>query len=308
MARARNIKPGFFQNETLGDIDPLARLFFIGLWTIADYKGCLEFRKKRIKVQLLPYDECDIGQLAITLERSGFISIYSVAGQEYLKIHNFERHQNPHKNERESGSDIPEMPVNTEAKEDSRLIAINLEQNGTARASSLFPLPSSLNPDSLAPDAKPPEPHASASSEFTIHLGEIITGVKKEFGLKKLSDAESRDWSNHAFLAFENEFTATDFLESLTLLRKQKWRNGLVSPDTVRKNLSNLSKLRDDVSNQNNGKPRTEREKSSDRSDNAIAIIDELRRQGHAEEQALSRGNNGDRSPNDIVVESAELN
>ena len=90
MARARNIKPSFFQNEELGDLDPVARLFFIGLWTIADYRGCVEFRPKRLKVQLLPYDECNTETLANNLERSGFIRFYSVCGQRYLKITNFE--------------------------------------------------------------------------------------------------------------------------------------------------------------------------------------------------------------------------
>jgi hypothetical protein len=162
MARARNIKPAFFQNETLSELPPLARLLFIGLWTIADYKGCLEFRPKRIKVQLLPYDECDISALVINLEDSGFISSYSVAGQNYIEIHNFTRHQNPHKNEREAGSVIPENPRITPKNKKSRLIAINPEQDGTARADSLLPLPDSLikkeqsrNPDK--PHLLPPD-------------------------------------------------------------------------------------------------------------------------------------------------------
>lgn len=72
MARARNIKPGFFQNELLAEIDPLGRLLFAGLWTIADREGRLEDRAKRIKVALLPYDDCDIDGLLGQLEKHGF--------------------------------------------------------------------------------------------------------------------------------------------------------------------------------------------------------------------------------------------
>ena len=54
MARARNIKPAFFQNEDLAELQPIARLAFIAMWTVADYKGCMEYRPKRLKVQLLP--------------------------------------------------------------------------------------------------------------------------------------------------------------------------------------------------------------------------------------------------------------
>ncbi len=39
MARARNIKPGFFDNEILGELPALTRLLFIGLWCLADREG-----------------------------------------------------------------------------------------------------------------------------------------------------------------------------------------------------------------------------------------------------------------------------
>lgn len=39
MARARNIKPSFFKNEDLADLNPFDRLLFIGLWCLADREG-----------------------------------------------------------------------------------------------------------------------------------------------------------------------------------------------------------------------------------------------------------------------------
>ena len=108
MARSRNIKPSFFDNDELAEIDPLGRLLFIGLWTIADYKGEFVWREKRIKAKLLPYDECDIKKLAIDLDKSGFIRFYSNGNEVYCSVINFCSHQNPHKNERAKGSDIPE--------------------------------------------------------------------------------------------------------------------------------------------------------------------------------------------------------
>lgn len=146
MARARNIKPSFFQNDTLADLPALARLLFIGLWTICDFKGCMEFRPKRIKAQILPYDDCDVEALANNLDKSGFIAIYSVQGQPYLKIVNFERHQNPHKNERDAGSDCPDILEKDNAINELTQDGSNPDKNGTARADSLFPQPSSLNP------------------------------------------------------------------------------------------------------------------------------------------------------------------
>lgn len=149
MARARNIKPAFFNNDILAELDPLDRLAFIGLWTIADYKGCLEYRPLKIKAMILPYDNCDFSKIAINLDKSGFIRLYSVDDVEYIKILNFEKHQNPHKNEKEKGSDIPDyQPQDIDSKgkkEKSRKIAINPDKNGTNRADSLNLIPDSLS-------------------------------------------------------------------------------------------------------------------------------------------------------------------
>ncbi len=105
MARARNIKPSFFTNDKLADCDFSARLLFIGLWTIADRAGRLEYRPKKIKAEILPYDNCDCEKLLLQLSKRGFIVIYNVSNIEYIQIVNFEKHQNPHI--KESASTIP---------------------------------------------------------------------------------------------------------------------------------------------------------------------------------------------------------
>lgn len=185
MARARNIKPSFFQNELLAELEPLERLAFIGMWTIADFKGCIEFRPKRLKVQLLPYDNCDFEAIAINLEKSGFISTYSVQGQRYLKIINFEKHQNPHKNEREAGSDIPDILDGCESvikNSDLKNIENNPDKNGTARADSPNPLTDSLllNPDKTHTVENTP------SSEPT-QIGRVCVAIKNEYLMQEKS-------------------------------------------------------------------------------------------------------------------------
>ena len=57
MARARNIKPGFFRNSDLVELPMDARLLFIGLWTLADRMGRLEDRPKQIKMEIFPAEE-----------------------------------------------------------------------------------------------------------------------------------------------------------------------------------------------------------------------------------------------------------
>ncbi len=158
MARARNIKPAFFDNDELADNDPLGRLLFIGLWTIADCNGNLEWRSKRVKKQLLAYDECCIDSLAINLDKSGFVRFYSDGDKIYLNVINFDKHQNPHKNEKAKGTEIPEYCEEYRQAIDLNKLAINRDLSGLKQncsdsnpADSLNLIPDSLNliPDSL---------------------------------------------------------------------------------------------------------------------------------------------------------------
>ncbi len=111
MARLRFIKPGFFTNDILAEVEPLGRLLFIGLWTIADREGRLEDRPKKIKAEILPYENADVDNLLHQLHARGFILRYTVNGASYISVINFTRHQNPHKNE--NPSIIPE-PCNSD--------------------------------------------------------------------------------------------------------------------------------------------------------------------------------------------------
>lgn len=105
MARARNIKPGFFANDQLAEIEPAGRLLFIGLWTLADREGRLEDRPKKIRAQLFPYDDLNVDALLAKLTDSGFLLRYSVAGKSCIQVLNFTKHQMPH--HKEPASEIP---------------------------------------------------------------------------------------------------------------------------------------------------------------------------------------------------------
>ena len=109
MARARNIKPALFVNDELAEVEPLGRLLFIGLWTIADREGRLKDRPKKIKAQTLPFDDCDIDDLLNQLEKHNFIYRYEAGGCSLIQILNFTRHQNPHMKEPDSELPPPDL-------------------------------------------------------------------------------------------------------------------------------------------------------------------------------------------------------
>jgi hypothetical protein len=104
LARSRNIKPGFFDNEVLAECKFESRLLFAGLWTIADREGRLENRPRKIKADIFPYDNVNINKLLDELAgkndkdgKPSFITRYTIHGVDYIQIMNFKKHQNPHK-------------------------------------------------------------------------------------------------------------------------------------------------------------------------------------------------------------------
>lgn len=102
MARIRSIKPGFFLNDELAELPPLDRILFAGLWTLADREGRLEDRIKKIKAEILPYDDHDIDVAIERLASKSFIQRYEVKGCKYIQILNFLKHQCPNVKEHES--------------------------------------------------------------------------------------------------------------------------------------------------------------------------------------------------------------
>ena len=116
MARKRELRPKFFTNEYLAELPFEARLLFAGLWTIADRRGRLEDRPRRIKGQIFPYDNLDVDTLLQMLADSEekFIVRYVIEGKTYIQISNFEKNQNVHKDEQESTIPPPyEQGANT---------------------------------------------------------------------------------------------------------------------------------------------------------------------------------------------------
>lgn len=152
--RARQLKPGLYKNEDLAECSIWARFIFPGLWTMADRSGRLEDRPKRIKAELLPFDDQPIGPILEELEKWGFIKRYEVAGVRYIWIPNFVKHQNPHKNEKPS--DLPAHPEDAPSGKAPDLHGAGTvptpDLHGGTRASSLTP----SSPIPSSPTSAPP--------------------------------------------------------------------------------------------------------------------------------------------------------
>lgn len=117
--RIRTIKPEFFLHVGLFDLEhetslPV-RLVFAGLWCAADRRGRFRWEPRKLKAQILPYDEVDFSRVLDALATRGFLVRYASQGIEFGWIPTFEKHQIVNNRERES--ELPSPTLTIEHKE-----------------------------------------------------------------------------------------------------------------------------------------------------------------------------------------------
>lgn len=216
MARTRSIKPSFFKNEHLAECDPLARLLFVGLWTLADSAGRMEYRPLRIKAELFPYDACEIVPLLKQLADRGFIVVYKVGEKCYLQIPNFVEHQRCHPSEQPEG--IPSC-------EDGQAVIFHGEQFFST-ANCAFPSfnPSTFNPSTLSAPSTPQKRRCSKPADPLRWCSES--------GWEGITDADHAEWSQ-AYPAADLPVElakATQWLKANPKkARKSNWRRWLTT-------------------------------------------------------------------------------
>ncbi len=210
MPRSRNIKYAFFENDELAELEPLCRLFFIGLWTIADWKGNLVWREKKLKTQILPYDECDIKEYGKNLSKARFIRFYADHQNLYCNVVNFTAHQNPHMNEKKQLSKVTEYSEMLAQAVDLTTLAIipdkigtKPDKSGPTRADSL-----SLIPDPLLKEPATAQP--VKSKKFIPPTVEQVREYVIEKGYKV--DAEN----------FVDFYATTDWFRGKTKIKSWK--------------------------------------------------------------------------------------
>jgi len=94
--RNRCIKPGFWKDEQVALCSREARLLFTGLWGLSDAWGVLEDRPRRIRVELLPYDDLVADQVVAWIDELaavGLVERYVADGRPYLWIPGLRDHQ-----------------------------------------------------------------------------------------------------------------------------------------------------------------------------------------------------------------------
>lgn len=137
MARIRYLKPDFFTDEDVGKLPFHVRLFYQGLWVLADKEGRIEDRPQKLKISIFPYDDINaeecLQELTNVKQYSGqpFIHRYTCDGQRYIQIINWHKHQKPHHTEKDSNIPAPpEFPLFENSNENNNIKSnLNLKSN-----------------------------------------------------------------------------------------------------------------------------------------------------------------------------------
>ena len=98
MARIRSIKPEFFIDEDLQDLEAsnlgaYCMLVFAGLWGHCSKDGVFEYKPRTLKLSILPFITFNMVDTLALLEGAGFIRRFCVEDKEYGFVPSFEKHQ-----------------------------------------------------------------------------------------------------------------------------------------------------------------------------------------------------------------------
>lgn len=198
MPRSRNIKPGFFGSEQLGQCSCQARLLFAAFWTLADRSGRLEERPMKLRAYAFPFDPFSVAEVESwidELERENLIERWRADGKNIISVTNFLKHQNPHPNEKKS--EFADKPVTSKLQASEHSVTFPEQERKKVSdnsmtffdssrekislyPSSFIPLTDSLFPHSASegppPAAKPP------ASRFTKPTSAEVTGYAAGIG------------------------------------------------------------------------------------------------------------------------------
>lgn len=192
MARARNIKPGFFESEDPAKVGFAQRLLWIALWTLADREGWLEDRPAQIRKYAFGFDEevtaAQVDQWLADLHKAQLIHRQQFDGKKLVYILKFKKHQRPHPNEGPSTLKPPHFDPDSDLGSKhfipkSECLQPRLEARGlneecgmrnvdvlNADRTNAAPAPKALPPPAAQPSLLDADPQA----EFKRLAGELV--------------------------------------------------------------------------------------------------------------------------------------
>lgn len=140
MARIRTVKPEFFANEELQDLEAAnpgayCMLVYAGLWGHCSKDGVFEFRPRTLKLSILPFLDYSMADTLALLEQAGFVRRFCVDGKEYGYIASFEKHQRISGKEAQFSPKMPQPPQVSNGEATGKQWGSNGEATGKQQGS-----------------------------------------------------------------------------------------------------------------------------------------------------------------------------
>lgn len=117
MARIRNIKPDFWTDEKLVELETWERLLFIGLWNFADDEGYMPYSPKRIKMQIFPGDSLEVSRGVQSLISIGAVELFDSEFGQVLHVSKWSKHQKVSNPSQSKYSSIELTPLGEKPRE-----------------------------------------------------------------------------------------------------------------------------------------------------------------------------------------------
>lgn len=219
MARKRMIDPGIWQSEDFGKLSLLAKMVFIGLFSLADDEGRGRCNSTYLKSTIFPYDEslrsADIDKTLSEISSNMSVIFYTHDGSSYYSLLSWNTFQ---KIDRPSESKIPEY--------DEKTMEILFDEHSTN------------NRRGLAPNIKEKNKNKKEKKEFVPPTLEEI----KKYVLEKQLKVDSK--------LFYDYFTEGNWIDSKgNQVRNWKQKiltwNGYIMPKKEEKKQSSQRKYTD---------------------------------------------------------------
>lgn len=249
MAKLRSVNTRFWTDSFIVELDPVEKLLFLYLITnpFTTLAGCYEIQVRQIAFDT-GIDKDTVLRLCKRFEEAGKL----VYCDGWIVLPNFLKNQSLNANMKKCVSaELERVPdwasrIVTKSIENTAALRNDSESFGIVRPP--YPI---LQKEEDEVEDEVERKGGVPPPVREIAFGEIITGVKANLGVKRLSPSQEREWLNQAEICLDNGFTGGQFLECLALLRQQKWRTGRTTPANVTANLPELKKLRTEIEKQN---------------------------------------------------------
>lgn len=201
MARIRSIKPEFFRDETLQDLEAdnpgqHVMLVFAGLWGHCDKEGRFAWKPRTLKLDILPFLDFDLRESLALLKDAGFIKQYEIDGVLYGEVPTFKEHQRISGKEAQEDAKCPEPNGYLEGstgeatgKQSGRQEGKGREGNGVQEGKGIVPGEvSPVSPSGPDPVARMVEAWNVMAADAGLSRVDLVNTSRRSAAMARLKD------------------------------------------------------------------------------------------------------------------------